>query len=330
MSPPRTIVTGFGPFGGVARNPSAWLAERSGRPHRVLEVSFCAVDAFLADLDPDSFDRLLMLGLAAGETDPRLRLESRAVNRVGKTPDVAGVVAGPGPIDPFAPPQRRANLFIDRLAMDTERWRVSVDAGDYLCNYALFRALGAFPDRRIGFVHVPPEATWPLDNQLAAFSELLTEVESEGDMPTSAILLETEVETRRLGARLAQTWRAGEIVALEGPLGAGKTTLARGLLEGLGWTEPVRSPTYNLVQTFPTHPPVCHVDLYRVESEQGIDLERYLDTHLCLIEWPDRLRDIGPDRIVTIKPVANGRLLWVEGPVHRIGGASEPPPQDPC
>lgn len=98
----------------------------------------------------------------------------------------------------------------------------------------------------------------------------------------------SDEDMRALGAELGRLWRAGDAVLLEGPLGAGKTTLVRGLLESLCVTEPVRSPTFNLVQTFETDPPVLHADLYRVKSYEGIGIEDYLDSHLCLIEWPDR------------------------------------------
>ncbi|MCB8932179.1 MAG: tRNA (adenosine(37)-N6)-threonylcarbamoyltransferase complex ATPase subunit type 1 TsaE [Fimbriimonadaceae bacterium] len=106
--------------------------------------------------------------------------------------------------------------------------------------------------------------------------------------------LPDEAATRALGARLAARWRAGDVVLLEGPLGAGKTTLVRGVLEALGHADSVRSPTFNLLQTFATAPPVMHADLYRVSTWQGIGLEEYLDTHLCLIEWPDRAEGLLP------------------------------------
>jgi tRNA threonylcarbamoyladenosine biosynthesis protein TsaE len=102
----------------------------------------------------------------------------------------------------------------------------------------------------------------------------------------------TEEEMRRLGAELVHSFRAGDVVLLEGPLGAGKTTLVRGMLAGLGFHDAVRSPTFNLVQTFETDLPVMHADLYRVKTWQGIGLEDYLDTHLCLIEWPDRAQGL--------------------------------------
>lgn len=108
----------------------------------------------------------------------------------------------------------------------------------------------------------------------------------------SPLHLPDEAATRALGAKLASELKAGDVVLVSGELGTGKTTLVRGLLEALGHTDPVRSPTFNLVQLFDTDPPVMHADLYRVKSHAGIGIEDYLETHLCLIEWPDRARGL--------------------------------------
>jgi len=119
---------------------------------------------------------------------------------------------------------------------------------------------------------------------------------------------------RALGAELGRKWKAGDVVLLDGPLGAGKTTLVRGLLESLGVTDLVRSPTYNLLQIFDTDPPVLHADLYRVKSHHGIGIEDYLESHLCLIEWPDRavgLVDDGEAWIVRIAFAPEGRRVEV-------------------
>lgn len=99
----------------------------------------------------------------------------------------------------------------------------------------------------------------------------------------------SEQEMVALGRELAKLWKAGDTVLLYGDLGAGKTTLVRGVMEGLGWEGAVRSPTFNLMQVYPTKIPVVHADLYRVASAAGIGLEEYFDDHLVLIEWPDRL-----------------------------------------
>jgi len=90
------------------------------------------------------------------------------------------------------------------------------------------------------------------------------------------------------GAEFAQQLGPGDLVLLQGDLGAGKTTLVRGMLRGLGHDGPVRSPSFNLVQMFATSPPVLHADLYRLESSRGLGLEDDRETHVCLVEWPER------------------------------------------
>jgi tRNA threonylcarbamoyladenosine biosynthesis protein TsaE len=95
-----------------------------------------------------------------------------------------------------------------------------------------------------------------------------------------------------LGEQLAKVLRQGDLVLFEGNLGAGKTTLIRGILAGLGWKEPVRSPTYNIFSPYGTDPPVVHADLYRLADARGTGIEDYLDSHLCLIEWPDALASL--------------------------------------
>jgi tRNA threonylcarbamoyladenosine biosynthesis protein TsaE len=114
-------------------------------------------------------------------------------------------------------------------------------------------------------------------------------------IPQVTQTLPDESATRALGAALSKRLNAGDTVLLSGELGAGKTTLVRGLLEALGHEGPVRSPSYNLIQTFDTVPPVMHADLYRVASHKGIGIEDYLDTHLCLIEWPERAAGLVPE-----------------------------------
>jgi len=95
-----------------------------------------------------------------------------------------------------------------------------------------------------------------------------------------------------LAADLAKGWRAGDVVLLSGPLGAGKTTFSRCVLSALGWKGIVRSPTFTLVNLYETEPPSAHVDLYRVDNATGLGLEDLMDARLCLIEWPDRLRGL--------------------------------------
>ena len=93
---------------------------------------------------------------------------------------------------------------------------------------------------------------------------------------------------------------AGDIFLLHGNLGAGKTTFVRGFLKALGHLGPVRSPTFNLIQTFETTPPVMHADLYRVSGAEGLGLEEYWDSHVCLIEWPEKIADLLPQHYIRV------------------------------
>ena len=153
----RTLVTGFGPFLEVKHNPSARLAAALGRPHQVLEVSYEAADRFLASLDPDSFDRLVLLGVAASRSHVCIELFAR--NWRGSAPDVSGVATS-GPIDEGQPLLVSGSLVPDELLstllVQHSELRASLDAGSYLCNYTYFRALQRFGGKRIGFIHVAP------------------------------------------------------------------------------------------------------------------------------------------------------------------------------
>jgi tRNA threonylcarbamoyladenosine biosynthesis protein TsaE len=98
-------------------------------------------------------------------------------------------------------------------------------------------------------------------------------------------------ETETLGADLARRLRPGDVVLVQGELGAGKTTFVRGACRALGVTVPVTSPTFTIGQRYPGTVPVAHVDLYRVgslEREEPELLEDYLgpDT-ISFIEWPE-------------------------------------------
>lgn len=125
-----------------------------------------------------------------------------------------------------------------------------------------------------------------------------------------------------LGTELVKSLAPGDIVLLSGELGAGKTTLVRGILQGVGYDRPVRSPTFNILQEFSTSPPILHVDLYRLESGEGVGIEDYFGTHICLIEWPDRwpeLANFGRPVRVEIEFEGSGRKVTVcglDGPVQ--------------
>ena len=121
--------------------------------------------------------------------------------------------------------------------------------------------------------------------------------------------------TEALGAALAGRLRPGDAVCLYGPLGAGKSTLARGLIRALtGPDEEVPSPTFTLVQLYEGPDfPVSHFDLYRLESAGEADelgLDEALEDGAALIEWPQRLGGrLPPDRLdIEIAFDAEGRL----------------------
>ena len=105
------------------------------------------------------------------------------------------------------------------------------------------------------------------------------------------MILEDETATRQAGRQLAAVVRPGDEITLSGGLGAGKTTLARGFLEGLGHDGEVPSPSFALVQPYEMlDPPVWHVDLYRLESADEVE-ELGLDAAeegVLLVEWPER------------------------------------------
>lgn len=119
----------------------------------------------------------------------------------------------------------------------------------------------------------------------------------------TGLRLDDEAATARLGAALAGRLRAGEAICLFGPLGAGKSTLARALIRALtGPDEEVPSPTFTLVQFYDGPDfPIAHFDLYRLtrpEEAYEIGLDEALDDGAALIEWPQRLEGrLPPDRL---------------------------------
>jgi len=174
----RTFITGFGAFGTVAVNPSAKLAEASKRPFQVLEVAFAAVDEYLTSLNPESFDRLLMLGVAASRE--RMCPELFGRNFIGKTPDVRGIDLE-GEIEAGAPLLLESTLWTPEIASEIVAFdphtKLSMDAGEYLCNYISYRALQRFPEKKVGFLHIPAEDKLPLDVQMASLTKILEVIE---------------------------------------------------------------------------------------------------------------------------------------------------------
>ena len=134
--------------------------------------------------------------------------------------------------------------------------------------------------------------------------------------------LADEHATAALAARLAASLPPmprdrAVVVYLEGSLGAGKTTLARGMLRAFGVTGPVRSPTYTLIEPYsPPHgPAVFHLDLYRLASGEELEMLGYRELleagALLLVEWPERGAGWlpGADLCLRLSPSTTGRCI---------------------
>ena len=144
----------------------------------------------------------------------------------------------------------------------------------------------------------------------------------EGAGDTQPCFLADADATEAFGRALAARLRVGDVVALFGALGAGKTTLARGILRGLGHRGDVASPTFPIVQTYAppdTRIPVWHVDLYRIEDRgelEELGLDEAKQDGVLLIEWPERLSHLWPDSLKLILAAADGggRALTAQVP----------------
>lgn len=135
-------------------------------------------------------------------------------------------------------------------------------------------------------------------------------------METLTVPLRDTAAAARFGARLAEALQVGDAVLLFGDLGAGKTTLARAVIERLTGETDAPSPTFTLVQSYEAAGGflLLHADLYRLEEEGELDelgLDEALDHGAALVEWPDRAPGWRPDtrlEIVLEETSEGGRL----------------------
>ena len=128
-------------------------------------------------------------------------------------------------------------------------------------------------------------------------------------------------ETRNAGKKLGDSLNPGDIVALRGPLGAGKTVFAQGVAESLGIREPVTSPTYTLISEYEGRMPLYHMDLYRLGSPEEftwLGVQEMLDgAGISLIEWSERAGEELPERTITVLidlVENNGRTITIIKP----------------
>ena len=127
-------------------------------------------------------------------------------------------------------------------------------------------------------------------------------------------------ETEALGEALAKTLMPGTVIAYRGDLGAGKTAFTRGLARGLGYAEPVTSPTYTIVNEYlGGRLPLFHFDMYRLRSSEDlwdIGWEDYLERGgVCAVEWSENVADAMEEPIlVTIEKLGeDARRITIEG-----------------
>jgi tRNA threonylcarbamoyladenosine biosynthesis protein TsaE len=131
--------------------------------------------------------------------------------------------------------------------------------------------------------------------------------------------LESESATLTLGAEIATILRPGLIIFLKGDLGAGKTTLARGILRGLGHEGKVKSPTYNLVEIYKiSRLYFYHFDFYRftdpIEWEEAGFREYFNENSICLVEWPEKAEKLLPieDIRISFTIIGTGRKIEIQ------------------
>jgi len=140
--------------------------------------------------------------------------------------------------------------------------------------------------------------------------------------PSSAETLPNLAAMQALGARIAAFLAPGDVVALTGTLGAGKTTLARAILAGCGYAGEVPSPTFTIIETYDppaVRLPIVHADFYRLQrpaEAEELGLDDYREGAALIAEWPDRAGGFGHERAclsISLEIAGDRRLAIVEG-----------------
>lgn len=144
-------------------------------------------------------------------------------------------------------------------------------------------------------------------------------------METNVLHITSEQETEQLGERIGQTAKPGTVIALIGDLGTGKTTLTKSIARGLGVTETVTSPTFNIIREYRSgRIPLYHFDVYRIaDPDEMFELgyeEYFYSDGICVVEWADIIEELLPEDAVIIH-IERGASE--EEREYRIEGESE-------
>jgi len=151
------------------------------------------------------------------------------------------------------------------------------------------------------------------------------------DRETREIVSESSRETYQWGLSLAAVLRSGDVVAMTGNLGSGKTVLAKGICAGLDVAVPVTSPSFAIIQEYPGPRPVAHFDFYRLESPDAIEALGVAETYwegpwISLVEWAERAGSLLPPDHIAVrmdreygnrKLKENQRRLIIRAPAGR-------------
>jgi len=119
-----------------------------------------------------------------------------------------------------------------------------------------------------------------------------------------SLISHSEQQTLEVGKRIGEICQKGTIISMRGPLGSGKTILAKGIALSLGITEPVTSPTFTIIQEYNGNSPLFHIDLYRLDNPEEFELlggeELLYNQAVTIIEWSEIIDSLLPDSTISI------------------------------
>lgn len=175
-------------------------------------------------------------------------------------------------------------------------------------------------------VNLRPERSW----KKVLHSPKMRKIMQHGKIKKQGVVTNSAEETIEFAKSFAKTLKAGDVIALHGDLGSGKTTFIKGLALGLGLKNPdeVKSPTFALMHLYKTHPPLYHFDLYRLESLKeiiNIGFEEYVQDPglIVCVEWAERAEDLLPEtkRDVSLSVAGpSQRKIEITGSPGQAGG----------